>query len=143
MDPAYGNYAGGTIHHQTGANSYYYCFMRNDGVVFCGELIAGVATNWAGGGTDGGVDGFSVSDTISFEDDLSTAGTIHLKKNGVTVQSFTGKTALTGGFAGIVAVNVIGTQGVSTWESADVGGLIVNPISGRGGVAAHPVVLLK
>jgi hypothetical protein len=114
---SYAEYVGGTVRHQAGANSYFYLIRRNDGVVFCGELIAGSATDW-----DAGTAGFTTSDTYELHADASTSTTFYLKKNGTTVTTFTSKSALSGGSVGICAVNVLASQGLSAWEGGDVAG---------------------
>lgn len=127
---SYAEYVGITIRHQSAANSFYYAIKRNDGVVFCGELIAGSATDW-----DAGTAGFGSGDTYELHIDATTGTTIYLKKNGTTVTTFTSKSALSGGSVGICAVNVTDSQGLSAWEGGDVAG-------GGGGSTPRNLMLL-
>ncbi len=112
---SYSEYAGPTVRAQT-TNSFYYAHMSNGGVVSAGECIAGVGTDW-----DGGQSGWTAGDTIELWIDATTSTTIHLKRNGTTIATYTGKSLLTGGKAGLESVNAMTVQQIASWEGGDVG----------------------
>src|SRR3989344_5501323 len=91
---AYG--AGPAIRVQAGAN-YFYCFIF-DSAVYNGEVINGSATDW-----DGGQAAPNESDVMRIEVDATTETTILYKVNGATIQTYTGKSNLSGGRAGVAS----------------------------------------
>jgi hypothetical protein len=94
-----------------GVNHFYALYVS--GTVFIGEFIAGNPSDWDSQG------GFVAGDIIEIAIDASVSDTVHLKKNGTLVQTYTGKNALSGGFAG-VAGTTASTFGIETWEGGDV-----------------------
>lgn len=116
--PTRQDYHGVAIHCQTTFNAYY-AIVASDGTCYAGEIISGTPTDW-----DAGQTGWLDGDTVELWDDPTTAGTIHLKRTRsavtTTIQTYTGKTTLTGGMAAVAAVNVQFGSGVSAWEGGDV-----------------------
>lgn len=110
------DYHGVAIRVQSGANSFYYAIRNITGGVFAGEMIAGTATDW-----DAGQTGWGATDTVELHVDATTATTIHLKRNGSTIATYTSKSALSGGRAGICAAGVLDGAGISAWEGGDIG----------------------
>jgi hypothetical protein len=117
--------AGPAIRIQSGANSFYYAYIdAGTGTVYAGECISGTGTDW-----DAGQSGFSLTDEIELAIDATTSTTVHLKKNGTIVQTYTGKSALSGGRAGVAAYFT--NSGIDSWEGGDVagGGAPVAPLA--------------
>lgn len=129
VDIAYANNnqyegTGPGIRIQTGADSGYYCIARcrpNSGNVriYVGQYIAGSNTHW-----EQDISGFNVGDRLGFEIDSATETTVHLMLNDVIDTTYTSKSALSGGKAGLsayVAVTHI-HQASDNWEGGDIGG---------------------
>lgn len=111
LEPA----CGPAVRVQSGADSYFYALVNTSGTVFCGQCIAGTATNW-----DSGQTGWAAGDTVELHTDPSTSTTFHLKRNGTTIATYTGKSALSGGFVGIAVNSNFQAVGADNWEGGDV-----------------------
>jgi hypothetical protein len=103
------------IRMQSGANSFYYCLPNKSGVVFNGQMVAGTATDW-----DSGQSGAAQGDTIYLGIDPTTATTVLYKKNGTLVTTYTGKSALTGGAAGVTGYDSQGDCFSDDFEGGNV-----------------------
>jgi len=106
--------AGVSVRVQSGANSFYYA-IYDSGTVFAGQCITGSLTDW-----DAGQGGFSAGDEIELSIDPAVTTTVYLKKNGSTVQTYTSKSALSGGRSGPAGYSTGGTAGLDSWEGGDV-----------------------
>src|SRR3990167_3350602 len=113
---AAGNSRGPDIRVQTGAaNSLYYCLRDNDGKTYNGELIAGSPTDW-----DAGLTAPALGTVLELHVDATTATTIVYKEAGVTKATYTGKSALSGGAAGVSAYEAGTTSYGDDWEGGNV-----------------------
>jgi hypothetical protein len=95
--------------------SCYYCFP--DDKIYNGEMINDTGTDW-----DSGLTLPDVNSIIELTVDATTEGTVHYKDDGTTVATYTGKTALTGGRAGLSKYGNITGAAIDDWEGGDVGG---------------------
>lgn len=116
--------AGVTIRHQTGTNAFYYAIWDQGTTnVFVGEYSAGTPTDWVGGAN---LTGFVGGDVIELAVDPTTSTTILLKRNGTTHTTFTSKSALSLGKAGVCAF--LGSSAtLADWEGGDVTGVPAVP----------------
>lgn len=130
---SFANYAGPAIRIQAGANSFYYAVRQNDGTVFAGQCITGTPTDWDSGQTGWTPGG---SDDCELAVDPTTSTTILLKRAGVTIATFTSKSALAGGKPGVCSTQVTNSQSILSIETGDVGG------GGGGGAVANQNFLL-
>ena len=110
-----GNYIGPAIRMSSSQN-YYYCFASLGDNSFIGEVIAGSATDW-----DSGQATVSASDVVEIGIDPTTSTTVLYKVNTVTIATYTGKSTLTGGKAGVAAYGS-GSGYIDNFEAGDVGG---------------------
>ena len=119
-------FIGPGIRMATGQN-YYYCFGAIADTTYPGEVIAGSATDW-----DAGQAAVNDNDVLELHVDAAVEGTVYYKVNGATIATYTGKTALTGGRAGIAGYLLANPTG-DDWEGGDVGGAAapVWPLPGR------------
>jgi fibronectin type 3 domain-containing protein len=106
---------GPAVRCQTNANSFYCANMFN-GVVIPQQVINGAFTHWDAGHT------FSGGDTIGLYIDPAVPTTVYLKRNGVTIGTYTGKNALTGGKPGIVSGSpaVLPPEGAASWTGGSL-----------------------
>lgn len=111
------NIAGSAIRIQSGSNQFYYArYVGFLSKVYAGQMVGGSADDWDSGQT------FAEGDEIELAVDASVSTTIHLKRNGTIVATYTGKNALSGGRPGVSAYVDTNTTGVTSWEGGDVGG---------------------
>jgi hypothetical protein len=105
---------GPAIRCQSGAVSYFYHYGYG-GKCFAGQVIAESFTDW-----DSGQGTFSDGDVLELWVDATTETTIISKKNGATLQTYTGKNLISGGQPGIMEFS----DGVyvDDFEGGDVGG---------------------
>lgn len=106
-------YIGPAIRMAAGPN-FYYCFAANGGV-YNGECISSSLSDW-----DGGQAGIADNDICEIRVDDTVETTIPYVVNGSTVQTYTSKSSLSGGKAGVCNY---GSGGIADdWEGGDVGG---------------------
>jgi len=110
---------GVAVRMQTGAVSLYYLVVNGDTSMFAGELVAGTPTDWEE------ITGeFTSGQTIELAVDQTVSTTFYVKVNGSTIRTYTSKSALSGGKAGVVSYGD-GRSGegpfADTWEGGDVG----------------------
>lgn len=130
-----GGFHGITIRAQ--ANGDFFYAIVEVGTCFAGEYVGGTGVDW-----DGGQSGWAGGDTVELHVDATTSTTVHLKRNGTIIQTYTGKNALTGGKAGVVSINVVDGTGINAWEGGDVGGAAAPALSGPL-LVSRPRVLLR
>lgn len=94
----------------------YYCFAEATATTYVGEMDDGSPVDW-----DGGQSSPDTGETAELWVDESVEGTIYYKVEGVTIETYTSKTTLSGGSAGICAYDFAGALG-DNWEGGDVGG---------------------
>lgn len=109
------NIGGPAVRVQSAANSCYVARWASN-TVQAGEVIAGSFTAW------GSTYAVTAGDVIRLEADASTPTTFYLKKNGVTVETNTSKSTLTGGKYGICTYADANLTGIASWEGGDVAG---------------------
>ncbi len=109
-----GNYGGPCVRGAASGN-YYYCYASLSANSYCGEVVSGSASDW-----DSGQASVSAGDVTRLEIDSSTTTTIYYKVNGSTVATFTSKSALSGGRAGVSGYGG-GSPQFDDWEGGDVG----------------------
>jgi|SRR6185295_356540 len=118
---------GPAIRCQSGASSFYYCVTFGTGPkAFNGECITGTGTDWDSGQT------IAAGDTIEIGVDPTTATTILFKRNGSLTATYTSKSALSAGSAGVCGFDSDGGVQMTSWEGGDVAG-------GGGGAASKGV----
>lgn len=104
--------------------NYFYCFASTYTLSYPGQVVAGTPTDF-----DSGQAQVNVNDVVELAIDASVGTTIYYKVNGSVVQTYTGKSALTGGQGGITGYD--GGESPyctgDTWEGGDVGGVVTTP----------------
>jgi len=108
-----GDYVGPAIRMASTSN-FFYCFASTASNSFPGESIAGSLTDW-----DSGQATLNANDVARLEADPVTPTTIYYKVNVSTIQTYTGKNALSGGKAGVAAYGS-GSGVLDDWEAGDV-----------------------
>ncbi len=125
--------AGPGIRMATGPN-YYYCSPFAGDKVYNGEVVAGSATDW-----DAGLTVPAANTVCRLEVDSTTETTIIYKEGGVTKQTYTSKSSLSGGRAGLCAYSSGGL--LDNWEGGDTAAAGISAsLSGTGTLTvAQPV----
>ena len=109
---------GPCIRAQAAAQSFYYCYLyAPSAAVFPGECVGGTGTDWDSGQAEA-----LVGDTFGLFVDASTTTTIYYKKNAATIATYTSKSALSGGKAGVARYQGSNATRIDDWEGGDVGG---------------------
>lgn len=127
-------FIGVAIRIQPDASSFFYANPADDGNIYIGECIDGTPVDW------GSRTAPPIGTTIELAVDAATATTIRYKENGVVVETFTGKNALSGGYAGLNGGFGTGTGNLDNWEGGDVIALSASALPLR---AQHPMMLIN
>lgn len=110
---------GVVVRAQTAAKSCYYAgCWASGGLLFAGETIAGTDTDWDSGQVDP-----NVGQSFGLYIDETTTTTVYYKVNGATIATYTSKSALTGGKAGVWRFQGSTGTRIDDWEGGDVGGV--------------------
>jgi hypothetical protein len=127
---------GPSIRIATGAaNSFYYLFSFDADKNYAGECVTGTPTDWDSGQTH-----THAGDVIELHVDGTTATTIHYKVAGSIIATYTLKSALSGGAAGVGAWGGGTISMGDDWEGGNVGGGPVStPMSFAGGLTPSGV----
>ena len=116
-------FVGPAIRMASGSNMYYcYCTGALASTTYNGECVAGSASDW-----DGGQNGVAANSIAELTVDASTETTIIYKDDGTTIVTYTSKSALSGGKAGVCGYD-LGAPYADDWEGGDVGGGSVSAV---------------
>lgn len=115
-----GKAPGPAVRCQAGAVSLYQAFCDTT-TCYAGQTVANVPTDWDSGQT------VAIGDVVELRIDANVTTTVYLYIAGSLKATYTSKSTLSGGAAGVCMFNSAAAVGVDDWEGGNTGGAAAPP----------------